>query len=134
MNKYEVFLYEAKLRNVFIDYLKNEFKLKFTLKQKGLHGISLKCFPSIAYVDLNILTQKEENEVNNFNRLIKIPIYQKLNSVDFEKIVNSHFREPNNYETREKIKKELSRALAMRYGRNYKRMIEDEIKMLFGVV
>lgn len=134
MNKYEVFLYEAKLRNVFIDYLKNEFKLKFTLKQKGPHSISLKCFPSIAYVDLNILTQKEENEVDNFNRLIKIPIYQKLNSVDFEKIVNSHFREPNNYETREKIKKELSRALAMRYGRNYKRMIEDEIKTLFGVV
>ncbi|TDO92323.1 hypothetical protein DFR79_106136 [Halanaerobium saccharolyticum] len=58
----------------------------------------------------------------------------KITAIGAHDIAHLYSREPNTYETREKIRNDFRYGLAMKYGRNYKRMIENEIKNLFGVM
>lgn len=132
MNKFQEFLNDSILKDLFIHYLQNEFEFKITLVQKGYHDIGLIFFPPLDR-DADF-TQKEYKEIDQFKRLLLLPIKEKLSAIGAHDIVNLYSREPNTYKTREQIRNDFRFALANKYGRNYKRMIENEIKNLFGVM
>lgn len=134
MSKYKEFLASAELEEVFIDYLKNEFEFKIKFEVIDFSSIEIRMFPYMSYTDLNTITTEERYEIEKFNRLLKLPIIEKLSAIGVEKTINSYRGMSNTDKTREKIKHDLRFSLANRFGRDYKEQIEREIKRLFGVM